>query len=603
VSAGKAAQRIGRFEIVRRIGSGGQGTVFEARDPKLDRPVAIKLIHSDQVASDRPPLEERILARLRHPNIVSIFEVGEFGSMPYLVFEYIEGPTLRSLLGHQQGLAVDKACALMGQVLEGAAYAHARSVLHLDLTPSNIIMDPDRVPRIMDFGLARRAGHQQPSDEYLAGTLHYMTPEHFEGPELGAHTDVFALCLIFYELLTGRPALDGNSTHEIAHQLLHGSVDFGPLTGKPQLEPLVGVLRGGLERDPRARYPNAAALRAALSAAMKTASPEGARAGPHSTVEFFLRRMERKKDFPALSRSLADINRLTSSTSMDSKDERLATVILRDYALTNKLLKLANSAFYGGGGSREVTNVTQAIRLLGYEQIRMTANSLCYAMQLQSNANNPQLKEAITKSFLSGLITRHLARQANLPGMEEAFICGIFRNIGEHLTLHYFPEEYADIVAFMAERRVTKAAAARSVLGISFAELGAGVGRVWKLPTPVLAVIGASPEGGPTLEADPEERLPDYAVFANELCEIPGSAESVAQATALNALCERFAPRFSIDEAAACRVLEAAFEKLGQFAPILGLDTARSEFCADLRRWLRWRENVTQPNRTHATAK
>ena len=590
--AGKAAQKIGRFELVRRIGAGGQGLVFQALDRQLDRTVAIKLIHSDQVPGDQPPLEGRIVARLRHPNIVSIFEVGELGSMPYLVFEYVEGPTLRSLLVAQQSLSIDKACELMAQVLDGVAYAHERGVVHLDLTPSNIIIDPDQVPRIMDFGLARRGEHQQTGDAYAVGTLRYVTPEHFSGEELGPHTDVFALCLIFHELLAGRPALQGGSADEIRQQLLHGSVDFDALAGKPQLQPLIGVLKGGLERDPRARYPNGAAMRAAFGAAMKAAAAEGTTAKLHNTVEFLLRRMERKKGFPALSRSLADINHLTSSSSVNVNNERLAAVILRDYALTNKLLQLANSAFYGGG-SRQVTNVTQAISLLGYEQIRMTANSVCYAAQLQSNACSAQVKDAITQAFLSGLITRHLVRQAKLSGVEEAFICGMFRNLGEHLTLYYFPEEHADIMALMAERQVTKADATRSVLGITFAELGASVGRTWKLPSPILAAIEASPEGGPAPAADAEARLADHAVFANELCEVLGSAESVAQAAALNSLCERFRPRLLIDAATASQVLEAALEKLRQFGPILGIDTASSRFCATLQQWLRSRETAT----------
>jgi serine/threonine protein kinase len=586
VPAAKAAQKIGRFDLVRRIGAGGQGTVFQALDPQLDRTVAIKLIHSDQVPGDWPPLEGRILARMRHPNIVSIFEVGELGSMPYLVFEYVEGPTLKSVLGAQQSVSVDKAYELMAQVLDGVAYAHERGVVHLDLTPSNIIIDPDEVPRIMDFGLARSAGHPQTGDAYVAGTLRYTTPEHFSGEELGPHTDVFALCLIFYELLAGRPALQGGSADEIRQQLLHGSVDFSALAGKPQFQPLMGVLKGGLERDPRARFPNGPAMRATFSAAMKAAAVEGTTAKPHSTVEFLLRRMERNKGFPALSRSLADINHLTSSSSVNANNERLAAVILRDYALTNKLLQLANSAFYGGG-TRQVTNVTQAIGLLGYEQIRIAANSLCYATQLQSSASSAQVKDAITQAFLSGLIARHLARQANLLGAEEAFIYGMFRNIGEHLTLHYLPEEHAEIMALMAERQVTKADATRSVLGITFAELGASVGRIWKLPSPIVATIEASPEGGPAQSTDPEARLQDYAVFANELFEILGLAECVARPAALNPLCERFGARLSIDAATASQVLEAALEKLQQFAPILGIDTARSKFCATLQHWLR----------------
>ena len=591
MSAAKAAQKVGRFELVRRIGAGGQGTVFQALDPQLDRTVAIKLIHSDHVPGDQPPLEGRILARLRHPNIVSIFEVGELGSMPYLVFEYVEGPTLKSLLGAQESLSVDKAYELMAQILDGVAYAHERGVVHLDLTPSNIIIDPDQIPRIMDFGLARSAWHQQTAGAYTIGTLRYMTPEHFSGAELGPHTDVFALCLIFYELFAGRPALQGGSAAEIMQLLLHGSLDLGALAGKPQFQPLMRVLNGGLQRDPRVRYPNGAAMRAAFSAAMKVAAAEGTTAKPHDTVEFLLRRMERKKGFPVLSRSLADINHLTSSSSVNANNERLAAVILRDYALTNKLLQLANSAFYGGG-TRQVTSVTQAISLLGYEQIRIAANSLCYATQLQSNASSARVKDAITQSFLSGLITRHLVRQAKLRGVEEAFICGMFRNLGEHLTLYYFPEEHTDIMALMAERQATKADAARSVLGISFAELGASVGRIWKLPSPILAAIEASPEGSPAPAADPEARLADFAVFANELCEIFGSREPVVQAAALNALCERFGSRLSIDAATASLVLEAALEKLRQFAPILGIDTARSKVCATLQQWMRARETA-----------
>jgi HD-like signal output (HDOD) protein len=471
------------------------------------------------------------------------------------------------------------------------AYAHERGVVHLDLTPGNIIIDPDQVPRIMDFGLARTAGQQQTADAYAVGTLRYTTPEHFTGEELGPHTDVFALCLIFYELLAGRPALPGGSADEIRQLLLHGSVDFGALAGKPQFQPLIGVLKGGLERDPRARYLNGAAMRAAFSAVMKAAAVQGATAKLHSTVEFLLWRMERKKGFPALSRSLADINHLTSSSSVNANNEHLAAVILRDYALTNKLLQLANSAFYGGG-ARQVTNVTQAISLLGYEQIRIAANSLCYATQLQSNASSAPVKDAITHAFLSGLITRHLARQAKVLDVEEAFICGMFRNIGEHLVLFYFSEEHAEIMATMAERQVTKADATRSVLGISFPELGASVGRIWKLPSTILAAIEASPEGGPAPAVDPEARLPDYAVFANELCEIFGSAESVAPAAALNRLCERFGSRLSIDAATASQVLEGALEKLRQFAPILGVDTARSKFCATLQQWLRSRETA-----------
>ncbi len=580
------AQKIGRFEVIRRIGAGGQGTVFQARDPELERSVAIKLIHSDQIAADRPPLEGQLMARLRHPNIVSVFEIGVLGSLPYLVFEYVEGVTLKTFISRRQRASVEDACALMMPILAGAAHAHEQGIVHLDLTPGNILIDRDRVPRIMDFGLARALGQPQPLAEHTIGSLRYMSPEHFGGGELGVHTDVFALSLVFFELLTGRPLASGNSSEAIIQQLL-GTPDLSALAGDRELEPFGRVIGGGLERDPGARYTDAAALRAALGEAMKSAGLETADNEAHATVEFFLRRMQRKKDFPGLSRSLADINRLTAEDS-NASNEQLSNVILRDYALTKKLLQLANSAFYGGSTSREVPNVSQAIRLLGFEQIRMTANSLCYANHLQSQGKNTRLKDAITRSFVSGLIARHLARQAKLPGAEEAFIAGMFRNIGEHLTLYYFPEEHADIEACMSEQQIGMPAAARRVLGITFAELGGSVARAWKLPGPILEVIEASPDGSPLPGAEPEDVLRNLAVFANELCAIPGMEDMAQQDETLRTLCSSFDSVLPIDEAATHRVLESALEKLRQFAPILGISPGRSDFCRDLEQWLAW---------------
>lgn len=580
------AQKIGRFEVIRRIGAGGQGTVFEARDPELERPVAIKLIHSDQITADRPPLEGQLMARLRHPNIVSVFEIGVLGSLPYLVFEYVEGVTLKTFISRQQRATVEDACALMMPILAGAAHAHGQGIVHLDLTPGNILIDRDRVPRIMDFGLARALGQPQPVAEHTIGSLRYMSPEHFGGGELGVHTDVFALSLVFFELLTGRPLAAGNSSETIIQQLL-GTPDLSALAGDRALKPFSRVIGGGLEHDPGARYTDAAALRAALGEAMKSAGLEITDNESHATVEFFLRRMQRKKDFPGLSRSLADINRLTAEGS-NASNEQLSNVILRDYALTKKLLQLANSAFYGGSASREVPNVSQAIRLLGFEQIRMTANSLCYANHLQSQGKNTRLKDAITRSFVSGLIARHLARQAKLPGAEEAFIAGMFRNIGEHLTLYYFPEEHADIEACMGEQQIGLPAAARRVLGITFAELGGSVARAWKLPGPILEVIEASPDGGPLPGAEPEDVLRNLAVFANALCAIPGMDDMAQQDESLRTLCSSFDSVLPFDEAATHRVLESALEKLRQFAPILGINPGRSDFCRDLEQWLAW---------------
>lgn len=163
------------------------------------------------------------------------------------------------------------------------------------------------------------------------------------------------------------------------------------------------------------------------------------------TVEFLLRRMQRRKDFPSLSRSLVEINRLTSKDS-NATTGQLATVVLRDYALTNKLLKLANSAFYGVIAG-EVKNISHAISLIGFEQLRVTANSLTLFSHLKDRTKSKSLREMLIRSFVAGLLARHLAQRQKLNYAEEGFICGMFQSLGETLTMFYFTEEHLDIEA------------------------------------------------------------------------------------------------------------------------------------------------------------
>ena len=221
--------------------------------------------------------------------------------------------------------------------------------------------------------------------------------------------------------------------------------------------------------------------------------------------------------------------------------------------------------------------------LLGFEKICMIANSLTFFSHMQGGA---ELKDSMTKSFLSGLIARHLAQRAKLKGAEEAFICGLFQNLGENLVIYYFPEDYADIKALMADRSLGKSQAMRGVLGVSDSELGAAVARTWQLPDSIVNVIRGLPNDQVRPPESDEEKFRDIAVFANELCDIAKPGEADEQDEALDALLQRFAPSVSLTAPFSRRLLEAGLDKLRQYAQVFEINVAKSELCRSAQRWL-----------------
>ena len=226
--------KIGRYEVIRRIGRGSQGSVYLGRDPTLDRFVAIKVLTAtgaelNMVAEDGTPLEARISSNLKHPNIVPIFDAGQCSLGPYLIFEYVEGEPLAQVIKSQGPLSIEAAVPQIMAILDALSTAHAAEILHLDLSPRNILIDSDNAPRVMDFGLAQYVSIAREPKEFASGTLRYMAPEHFQGEPLGPWTDVFALGSTFYELVTGQFAMQGKGLEQIQYRIILGEVDFEPL--------------------------------------------------------------------------------------------------------------------------------------------------------------------------------------------------------------------------------------------------------------------------------------------------------------------------------------------------------------------------------------
>ena len=200
-------QTIGRFEIESLLGSGSMGEVYKAWDPTLERFIALKVIHSSVTVQER--VRERFMreakaaSKLRHPSIVTVYDLGEFNGQLFLVMEFVPGEDLQKVIDRRQPLSHDIKLDIMRQLAEGVGSAHSNGVIHRDLKPSNILLDHDKRIKIVDFGLARIDTSEITAAGTILGTPNYMSPEQVQGITVDERSDIFALGAIFYELFSG----------------------------------------------------------------------------------------------------------------------------------------------------------------------------------------------------------------------------------------------------------------------------------------------------------------------------------------------------------------------------------------------------------------
>jgi tetratricopeptide (TPR) repeat protein/tRNA A-37 threonylcarbamoyl transferase component Bud32 len=226
-ASSRGPRTLGKFELIEAVGSGAFGTVYKARDPRLDRTVAIKVPRSGHLADradlDRFLREARSVARLRHPAIVPVHDVGEHEGVPYLISDFVQGLTLTDFLSARRS-SPREAAGLVAAVADALQYAHEQGVVHRDVKPSNILLDDAGHPHLMDFGLARRdAGDVTMTiDGQVLGTPAYMSPEQARGESrrVDGRSDVYSLGVVLYQMLTGELPFRG-TPRMLLHQVLH----------------------------------------------------------------------------------------------------------------------------------------------------------------------------------------------------------------------------------------------------------------------------------------------------------------------------------------------------------------------------------------------
>jgi predicted Ser/Thr protein kinase len=254
--------------VLKPLRQGGMGTLYLASDPQLDRPVAIKVIRADVDSADlreRFEHEARGVSRLRHPNIVTIYEFGRFDGHPYIAMEYIEGESMAELIRRRRPMSVADKARLMEQMCDGMARVHRAKIVHRDLKPDNVMIDSDtKLIKILDFGIARRLETDSTYTQGI-GTPSYMAPEQLLSGRVDPRTDIWAMGAIFYELLSYRRPFEGDTQIAIAKKI----VDEEPIPLAridPGLDPVaIRVVQRALQKVPEQRYQTVDEMRADLS--------------------------------------------------------------------------------------------------------------------------------------------------------------------------------------------------------------------------------------------------------------------------------------------------------------------------------------------------
>ncbi|MES2611164.1 MAG: HDOD domain-containing protein [Pseudomonadota bacterium] len=533
----------GRFELQQALVTTGQFTQWRALDRRGQRPVTIRqwavAPEATAAALERWLQAAERATHLSHAFIVPVLEADVLSRQPYIVHEQMHGPTLAEHLARQGRCTPHDAVALVVDVLDALEAAHAADLVHGRVDLDHVAMDPQRHARLLGLGWHAPA--------FGAGEV-----------EASAADDVRSAAQVLVHLLTGSPWVGAAGAGRALPAVLADALDEGLRT----------LLQRALGQDGATPFAGATELRDALRAwAAPVSAPTAA---SNATLDFLLRRMRHKSDFPALSDSVARIQRVAHSEDDSISD--LTHEILKDVALTHKLLRLVNSVHYAHAGRGTISTVSRAVSLVGFNAVRNMAMSLVLLDHMQDKAHAEQMREEFLRSMMAGSVAAELCGPGQ--GAEEAFIGAMFQNLGRMLCSFYFPEEAQQVRSIVAGGRLEggEEAAAMQVLGLGFEDLGTGVARVWGLPESLQRCM-RKPLGSPA-QRPPEqgvERLRWVALAANEVADILLHSEPARLEERMQGVGTRYSRTLALTPAAIAEATLRARHKLVSLAETLEL--------------------------------
>jgi eukaryotic-like serine/threonine-protein kinase len=272
----------GRYEVEELVGTGGMSSVYRARDTVLGRHVALKILHehfsTDDQYVERFRREARAIARLNHPNIVTVIDRGEFEGRQFIVFEHVSGENLKELVRREGPLPVQQALALTHQVARGLAFAHEHGIVHRDVKPQNVLLDEEGSPKVTDFGIARSLDPQDGLTQTgtLLGTSDYIAPEQASGHRVDERSDQYALGVLLYELLTGEVPYPAETFMAAAMRHMRDPVPSVRERRRDVPPEVDAIVARAMAKNPDERFPSVEAMAAAIEAALAESGPEAA---------------------------------------------------------------------------------------------------------------------------------------------------------------------------------------------------------------------------------------------------------------------------------------------------------------------------------------
>ena len=310
----------GRYRLDSKLGSGGMSTVYLARDETLERLVAVKLLHRE--ISDQPDQLERFrrearsVAQVSHPNVVAVIDAGDDSGYPYIVFEYVSGETLKQRIDRLGRLPLDEAAAYAIEIGRGLSAAHARKLVHRDVKPQNVLIDPEGRAKVTDFGIARSLESDGLTKTgRVLGTTDYVSPEQAMGQDVDARSDIYSLGVVLYEMLTGKPPFEADSLVGVAMKHVNEPMPDLQERRPDASSALAAVIERATLKDPKKRYPNMGAMLAELEGALEVeVARSGSSTGEATTVLDTV--SNRRRLLPSRRASLAGIALVLGATAI-----------------------------------------------------------------------------------------------------------------------------------------------------------------------------------------------------------------------------------------------------------------------------------------------
>ncbi len=259
----------GRYEIIEIVGEGGMSTVYKTRDRLLDRIVAVKIL-KEEFSKDKGFIEKfkteaLSAARISHPNIVNIYDVGMEGDVHYIVMEYVDGQTLKDIIRQEAPLPVDKAVNIAVMICDGVHHAHEKGIIHRDIKPHNILITEQGMVKVADFGIARAVSAGTITyGNNIVGSVHYFSPEQARGEVINRTTDIYSIGCILYEMLTGQVPFDADSPITVALKHIHDEIPSPRLLNPDIPVNLEGIIHKAMAKLPAQRFSTAQEMRNAL---------------------------------------------------------------------------------------------------------------------------------------------------------------------------------------------------------------------------------------------------------------------------------------------------------------------------------------------------